>query len=77
MINLPDSAVDAVYAAAAPIPSHLRDAFVADVAAMLAQLPEIGPGVVHRAIVVAQRKYFDPPELDRDVSKYRLARRGV
>jgi hypothetical protein len=50
-----------------------RDGFVRAVAAGLQSCPEIGPGSVHRAIVVAQREFFGPPDLSRaaGTSKYR------
>ena len=51
-IRLSDSELDAVMAAARPLPVHLRDPFL------------------H---AVAQRQFFDPPDLSRsnDTSKYR------
>jgi hypothetical protein len=60
-VRLSDSELDAVFAAAQPIPVSRRDAFLQDVATLLRRCSEIGPGSVHRAIVEAQRAHFDPP----------------
>ena len=60
-IRLSDSELDAVMAAARPIPVERRDAFLQDVAALL-RGREVGPGTVHRAIEQAQRAHFDPPD---------------
>jgi hypothetical protein len=30
----------------------------------IANLPELGDGVLHRTIVRVQRLYFDPPDID-------------
>ena len=49
--------------AAEPLPPRDRGAFLKAVAAELADCREIGPGSVHRAIVVAQKRFFDPPNL--------------
>jgi len=69
ILKLDDAALDAVFRAARPIAPHRRDAFMNDVATMLAG-QELGPGVVARACKEAQRRHFDPPTLDHD-SKYR------
>jgi len=70
-IRLSDDELDAVFRAARPLRVHDRDAFLQHVADQLSTCPEIGPGTVAKACREAQRKFFDPPELDRDVSKYR------
>jgi hypothetical protein len=62
-IRLSDSELDAVMAAARPLPVACRDAFLQAVAADL-RGREVGPGTVHRAIAKAQREFFDPPDLD-------------
>src|SRR5262245_3354395 len=65
MISLTDDELAAVMTAAQPIAPDRRDAFLHQVAEASRGCREIGPGAVHRAIVVAQRSYFDPPILDR------------
>jgi hypothetical protein len=60
-ITLTDDQIEAVRRAAAPLPPAHRQAFLDDVTAALADVPVIGPGIVHRAIVAAQRAHFDPP----------------
>ena len=47
--------------AAAPLDRDRQDAFVTAVLAALESCPELGPGVVHRAIRATQRQYWDPP----------------
>jgi hypothetical protein len=61
MLRLTDAELSAIMAAAAPISVERRDAFLQAVAASLSTCGEIGPGAVHRAIVTAQRQFFDPP----------------
>ena len=70
-IRLTDSELDAVMSAARPIAVERRDAFLQDVAAALAALPMLGAGAVHRAIVMVQRRHFDPPDLRAAVGKWR------
>jgi hypothetical protein len=60
-LKLTDAELDAVFAAAQPIPVSRRDAFLQDVAKFLRGCAEVGPGHVYRAIVEAQRAHFDPP----------------
>jgi hypothetical protein len=64
-IRLTDSELDAVMAAARPLPVARRDAFLQEVAAELRHCNEIGPGVVHRVCAETQRRFFDPPDLGR------------
>jgi hypothetical protein len=71
IIRLSDDELDAVMLAARPLRPHDRDAFLQEVANALAGCSEIGPGTVAKACRAAQRKFFDPPELSHDVSKYR------
>jgi hypothetical protein len=61
-ICLSDSELDAVLAAARPLPVERRDAFLQAVAGALHGW-EIGPGIVHRVCAEAQRAFFDPPQL--------------
>jgi hypothetical protein len=73
-IRLTDSELDAVMAAARPIPIERRDAFLQQVAVTLQGCNEIGPGVVYRVAAQVQREFFDPPDLGRvpgASSKYR------
>jgi hypothetical protein len=68
-----DMQLDAVLAAAHPLPPDRRSAFLAEVARTLASERVIGDGLLHRVIAHVQRQYFDPPLLDRasGSSKYR------
>jgi hypothetical protein len=72
-IRLSDSELDAVMAAARPLPVHLRDPFLHAVAHALSDRNVIGPGTVHQVCRELQRQLFDPPDLSRsnDTSKYR------
>jgi len=70
-LRLSDDELDAVMLAARPLRPDDRDAFLQEVANALAGCSEIGPGTVAKACRAAQRKFFDPPELSHDVSKYR------
>jgi len=63
-IKLSDAQLDAVFAAARPLPRASRDAFLLDLAEALAGIPDPGDGDVARAIRAVQRKHFDPPLTD-------------
>ena len=63
-LALSDAELAAVMAAARPLAPRLRDAFVRDVASVLAREPMIGDGIVVRVCQEVQRRYFDPPMLD-------------
>ena len=69
-VRLTDDELSAVMLACQPL---APGAFLQAVAASLQTCGEVGPGSVHRAIVVAQREFFDPPEFSRAAgsSKYR------
>jgi hypothetical protein len=71
-IRLSDAELTAVFNAARPLAHDVRDAFLQHVAEALSTCSEIGPGTVHRVCATAQRKFFDPPELEdrRANSKY-------
>jgi hypothetical protein len=69
-LALTDSELDAVMRAARVLQPYQRDSFLKDIATELASLPVLGPGVVHRAIVAVQKKYFDAPDLRASVGKY-------
>jgi hypothetical protein len=73
-LKLSDDELDAVMAAARPLPPHTRDAFLQQVATELARCNgDIGPGTVFRVVRDVQRIYFDAPDLARSAgsSKYR------
>jgi hypothetical protein len=61
---LTDEQRDAIERAAAPLARDRRDAFIEQVTAALQGVPELGPGVVYRAIATAQRAHFDPPKFN-------------
>ena len=67
-VRLTDDELSAVMLACQPLAPFLQAG-----AASLQTCGEVGPGSVHRAIVVAQREFFDPPEFSRAAgsSKYR------
>jgi hypothetical protein len=62
-IALTDAELTAIMVAAQPISVDRRDAFLQKVASTLRESAEVGPGTVHRAIALAQREFFDPPQL--------------
>jgi hypothetical protein len=62
-IRLTDPELDAIMAAARPIAVDRRDEFLQRVASALRDCVEIGRGTVHRAIAMAQKEFFDPPDL--------------
>ena len=72
-VSLTDMQLDAVLAAAHPLPPDRRSAFLAEVARTLASERVIGDGLLHRVIMHVQRQCFDPPDLGRanGSSKYR------
>jgi hypothetical protein len=61
--SLSDSAQSAILAASHPLDRPVRDDFILAVARELEAIGrEVGPGDVHRAIEIAQRMFFVPPE---------------
>jgi hypothetical protein len=60
-LKLSDAELDAVFAAARPLPRDQRDAFMQTVAVAISGLNERGPGATYRVIRDVQRQYFDPP----------------
>ena len=70
-LALTDDQLTAILHGAQPLRPHDRDAFLREVADALATVNEIGDGSVAKAIRAAQKKFFDPPTLAHDVSKYR------
>jgi hypothetical protein len=74
-LRLSDSELDAVMAAARPLPVALRDSFLHAVAHELAGHKEVGPGVVHQVCREQQRIFMNGawPDFSRasGASKYR------
>jgi hypothetical protein len=64
-LKLSDDELDAVLAAARPLPVQSRDEFLQAVADALANEREIGPGAVFRICRETQKRYFDPPICER------------
>jgi hypothetical protein len=65
-LMLTDSDRDVVMNLALPIELTKRAAFLEAVAAALADVPQPGPGAVHRVARVIQRQFFVPPALSAD-----------
>ena len=63
-IALTEAQMCALLAASYPLPPAARPAFLEACAKEIANLPELGDGVLHRTIVRVQRMFFDPPVLD-------------
>jgi hypothetical protein len=60
-LKLTDEQLTAIMHAAQPLAVQDRDAFLREVAAALAALPERGDGTVYRVVREVQRRHFDPP----------------
>jgi hypothetical protein len=63
-LRLSDSQLDAVFAAARPLQPGDRDAFLLELAAALAGVPDPGDGDVGRTIRAVQKRFYDPPITD-------------
>jgi hypothetical protein len=63
-LRLTDEQLSAIMRAAQSLPVHTRDSFLQAVAECL-QGKELGDGEVGRAIREVQKRYFDPPILER------------
>lgn len=61
MAKLSSDQVDAVLRAARPLPPADHAAFLEDVSSALADLDDIGDGVVHRIVRDVQRRFLKPP----------------
>jgi len=70
-ISLTDSELTAVMDACRPLQPRDRDRFLRAVAQAIADLPEVGPGSVHRAIASVWRQHYDAPVLRTGEGKYR------
>src|SRR5262249_15436912 len=62
-IYLSDDELNAVMNACRQLQLCDRDRFLKAVAQAIAELPERGPGAVHRAITTVWKGCFDPPDL--------------
>jgi hypothetical protein len=60
-IRLTDAQLDQVFRAARPLAVRDRDAFLRMVADALRDYREPGDGQVFRAVLQAQKTFFDPP----------------
>jgi hypothetical protein len=73
-IALSEPQMLALLAASYPLPPQSRGPFLEACAREIADLPELGDGVLHRMIVRVQKLFFDPPDIDGGrmprVSKY-------
>ena len=65
-ICLNDDELRAVMNACRQLQLRDRDRFLKAVAEAIAELPERGPGSVHRAITTVWKVCFDPPDLRTD-----------
>jgi hypothetical protein len=70
-IALSDDELSAVMIACRQLQPRDRDRFLKGVAQAIAELPERGPGSVHRAITTAWKTCFDPPDLRTDEPRSR------
>jgi hypothetical protein len=62
-IALSDDELSAIMNAARPLRPRDRDNFLRQIAQVIADLPERGPGSVYRAIARVWRQHFDAPDL--------------
>jgi hypothetical protein len=62
LIHLSDEQMTAIWAAARPLPPDARGAFLEDVAREISRHHILGNGLLHRVIMVVQRRHFDPPD---------------
>jgi hypothetical protein len=63
-IALSEAQMCALLAASQPLPPQSRGPFLEACAREIANLPELGDGVLHRTIVRVQKLYFAPPDVD-------------
>ena len=63
-IALSEAQMLALLAASYPLPPAARPAFLEACAKEIANLPELGDGILHRMIMRVQKLYFDPPDID-------------
>jgi len=70
-IALSDDELSAVMIACRQLQPRDRDRFLKGVAQAIAELPERGPGSVHRAITTVWKVCFDSPDLRTDEPRSR------
>ena len=70
MSKLSPDQVDAILHAARPLPPANYAAFLEEVSAALAELGDLGDGVVHRVVRDVQRRHWDPPALVTERSRW-------
>jgi len=70
-ISLTDAELTAIMDACRPLQPRDRDQFLRAAAQAIAELPEVGPGSVHRVITDLQRRYFVAPDLRVDEARSR------
>jgi len=63
-IALSEAQMLALLAASYPLPAPARPAFLEACAKEIANLPELGDGILHCMIMRVQKLYFDPPDID-------------
>jgi hypothetical protein len=61
-IALTEPQMLALLAASYPLPPPARSAFLEHCARELANVSELGDGILHRTIMRVQKIYFDPPD---------------
>jgi hypothetical protein len=71
-ISLTDDELSAIMTAAKPLSPADRDGFLRAVAQAISELPAIGPGSIHRAIRIAFKMHYDPPDLRIGESRSRV-----
>lgn len=76
-IALSDEQMSAIWAAAMPLDVKVRGAFLEDVAKEISRHPILGDGLLHRLIMVIQRKHFDPPDFAVDNGAGKRSGRAV
>ena len=62
MRKLTSDQADAILSAARPLPPADQEPFLEEVSAALAELGDLGDGIVHRIVRDVQRKYLKPPD---------------
>ena len=71
MFKLSSDQIDAVLRAARPLPPADYAAFLDEVSLALADLGDLGDGVVHRVIREVQHKYWGSPNLSYSSARWR------